>query len=87
MSDSVQRIFFQASPETILYDASAAEKIHRGKSMTRGVVTKLQPFVEAIEQYGHALDVYSNIHSLVMGPLWGSVRIVLHVCVLSTPSQ
>ena len=77
--EHAQRIFVQASPETILYDASAAEKIHQAKSTTRGFVTKLQPFVEAVEQYGTALDVYSNIYPLVMGPLWGSVRVVLHV--------
>ena len=75
-----QRVFFQASPETILYDASAADKIHQAKSTTRGVLTKIQPFVEAVEQYGQALDVYSNVYPLVMGPPWGSVRVVLHVC-------
>lgn len=78
-SNSAQGVYFQASPETILYDASAAEKIHKAKSTTREFVMKLQPLVEAVEQYGEALDVYSNIYPLVMGPLWGSVRIVLHV--------
>lgn len=79
LTDEEQRVFFQASPETILYDASAAEKIHQTKSTTRGVLTKIQPFVEAVVQYGQALDAYSNIYPLVMGPLWGSVRVVLHL--------
>ena len=79
ISGHSQRVFAQASPETILYDASAAEKTHRATSTTREVVNKLQPFVEAAEQYGKALDVYSNIYPLVMGPIWGSVRVVLHV--------
>ena len=74
-----QRVFSRASPEAILYDASAAEKAHRATSATREVVKKLQPFIEAVEQYGAALDVYSNIYPLVMGPIWGSVRVVLHV--------
>ena len=74
-----QRVFSQASPEAILYDASAAEKTHRATSTTREVVKKLQPFIEAVQQYGAALDVYSNIYPLVMGPIWGSVRVVLHV--------
>ena len=75
----LQRVFSQASPEAILYDASAAEKTHRATSTTREVVKKLQPFIEAVEQYGAALDVYSNIYPLVMSPIWGSVRIVLLV--------
>lgn len=87
LTDEEQRVFFQASPETILYDASAAEKIHQTKSTTRGVLTKIQPFVEAVVQYGQALDAYSNIYPLVMGPLWGSVRVVLHVWVSSERSR
>ena len=78
-SNHAQRVFAQASPEAILYDASAAEKTHQATSTTREIVMKNQPFVDAVEQYGTALDVYSNIYPLVMGPLWGSVRIVLHV--------
>ena len=77
-------MFSQASPEAILYDASVAEKTHQATSTTREVVKKLQPFIEAVEQHGKALDVYSNIYPLVMGPIWGSVRIVLQVRMLST---
>ena len=76
-------MFSQASPEAILYDASAAEKIHRATSTTREVVKKIQPFIKAVEQYGAALDVYANIYPLVMSSLWGSVRIVLQVRTLS----
>ena len=79
MPEYSQRCFSQASPETILYDASAIEKTHKAKSTTRGAVRKLQPFVEAIEQYGSALDIYSSIYPLAIGPIWGSVRVVLHV--------
>ena len=75
-------MFSQASPEAILYDASAVEKTHRATSTTREVVKKLQPFIEAVEQYGAALDVYSNIYPLVMSPIWGSVRIVFQVRIL-----
>ena len=82
-----QRVFSQASPEAILYDASAAEKTHEATSTTRGIIVKLRPFVEAIQQYGTAIDVYSNIHPLVMGPLWGSVRVVLHVCMKACRNQ
>lgn len=85
ISEYTQRVFSQASPEAILYDASAAEKAHQTTSTTRGVVKKLQPFVQAVEQYGPALDVYSNIYPLALAPLWGSVRVVLHVKIPGTP--
>ncbi|KAM0801847.1 hypothetical protein BDR22DRAFT_804454 [Usnea florida] len=79
LSAEEQRVFFQASPETILYEANAIEKTNQTQSTTRKIVTKLQPFIEAVEQYGHALDVYSNTYPLVMGPLWGTIRVVLHL--------
>ncbi|KAL9035547.1 MAG: hypothetical protein Q9180_004806, partial [Flavoplaca navasiana] len=40
---------------------------------------KLQPMIAAIEQYGKALDVYANAYPLVLSPLWGSIRVVLHL--------
>lgn len=75
-----KQLYLQASPEKIFYDASAAEKSHGAKSTSRGLMDKLQPFVAAIEQYGQALDVYSNAYPLVLSPLWGSIRILLLVC-------
>jgi hypothetical protein len=77
-NDERQR-YDKASPETLLYDASAAQKEHETKSRGRKVVENLQPLVSAIEQYGSALDVYSNAYPLVLSPLWGSIRVVLHV--------
>ena len=75
-----KRIFLQASPEMILYDASAAEKKHGASSTSRGLIDKLQPFIAVIEQYGKALDVYSNASALVLSPVWGSIRVLLLVC-------
>ena len=75
-----KELYLQASPEMIFYDASAAEKSHGAESTSRGLMDKLQPLVAAIEQYGHALDTYSNAYPLVLSPLWGSIRILLLVC-------
>ena len=72
-------MFNAATIETVFYDASAAEKKHAASSKTRDLISKLDPFVTAIEQYGEAIDVYSNAYPLVLSPLWGSVRVVLHV--------
>lgn len=73
-------MFNAATIETVFYDASAAEKKHAASSKTRDLMSKLDPFITAIEQYGEAIDVYSNAYPLVLSPLWGSVRVVLHVC-------
>lgn len=79
LSEEEKRIYFQASPETILYDASAAEKLHASQSTSRHIVSDLQPFIDAIMQYAPAMDVFSNTYGLAVCPIWGSVRIVLHV--------
>ena len=84
LTQEEKKLYTQATPETILYDASAAEKRHEACSTSRGLTHKLQPFVAAIEQYGQALDVYSNAYPLALSPLWGSVRVLLMVC---TPSK
>ncbi len=60
LDEEEQQRYFKASPESLLDDTSAAEKSHSTKSTTRSVMAKLQPFVTAIEQYGEAIDVYSN---------------------------
>lgn len=79
LDEEEQQRYFKASPESLLEDASAEEKLHATKSTTRGVMEKLQPFVAAIEQYGAAIDVYSNTYSLALGPIWGSIKVLLHV--------
>lgn len=74
-----QQIYFRASAESLLDDASMAEKNHGANSTTRRVMDKLQPFVAAIVQYGDAIDIYSNTYSLALGPIWGSIKVLLHV--------
>ena len=79
LSEEERQVYRDASLETIFHDASAAEKLHKASSASRKYIERLQPLVQAIDQYGLAIDVYANTYSLVMSPLWGSVRIVLHV--------
>ena len=79
LTDDKKRRYDKASPETLLDDASAAQKKHGANSTGRNLMEKLQPLVSAIEQYGSALDVYSNAHPLVLSPLWGSICVLLHV--------
>ncbi|KAL9113656.1 MAG: hypothetical protein Q9187_007585 [Circinaria calcarea] len=79
LSGSEREIFDNASLENVFYSASAMQNAHQAQSITRRLGTKLQPLVAAIDQYGKALDVYANVSSLVLVPLWGSLRVVLHL--------
>ena len=79
LTEEEKTMFIEASVEKVFYDASVAEKKHAASSKTREFSSKLDPLVSAIEQYGEAIDVYSNAYPLALCPLWGSVRVVLHV--------
>ncbi len=79
LDEDEKKIFATASLENLFYAASAAQTEHETESRSRAISSKLAPFVAAIDQYGSALDVVSNTYSLVMAPLWGSIRVLLHV--------
>ena len=85
LDEEEKKIFATASLENIFYSASAAQKDYEEMSRCRAISRKLEPLVGAIDQYGKALDVYSNTYSLAMAPLWGSIRVLLHV--ESSPNQ
>lgn len=79
LTEDEKQIYSTATLENLYYDTSAAEKIHRETSSSRAIISKLQPFCAAIDQYGEAIDVYANASALILCPLWGSVRVVLHL--------
>ncbi|KAF4633554.1 hypothetical protein G7Y89_g4566 [Cudoniella acicularis] len=68
-------LYSNASLENVFYSASAAQRNHQMNSTTRKVADQLQPLVAAIDQYGGALDIYSNASSVIMSLLWGSLRL------------
>lgn len=79
LSEDEKALFEKATIENIFYGASTAQKLHEADSKTRLAARKLKPLVAALEQYGKALDVYSNASPTIMCPLWGSIRVVLQV--------
>lgn len=79
LTEDEKQIYSSATLENLYYDTSAAEKNHRATSSSRAFISKLQPLCAAIEQYGEAIDVYANASALILCPLWGSVRVVLHL--------
>ena len=72
-------LFRNASPDSILYDTSIIVKTHSSNSNSLKVVNKLRPLVAAVQQYGTAFDVLSNTCPPIMSPLWGSIRVLLHL--------
>ena len=80
LTEEEKQAFDTATLEKIYYDASVTEKTHRAGSSSRALFeAKIKPFLSAIEQYGEALDIYSNSCSLIICPLWGSIRVVLQI--------
>ena len=79
LSIEEQKLFETSTLNNLLENAIAAQKEHEENSHSRTISKKLEPFVSAIDQYGRALDMFSNTYSIAMAPLWGSIRVLLHV--------
>ena len=79
LSNEEQKLFETATLENLLDSTTAAQREHEEKSHSRHVSRKLKPLVNAVLQYGTALDIYANTYSIAMAPLWGSIRVLLHV--------
>ena len=65
--------------DAILQDAVELDKRHKSRSSGRKVAKKLKPLVDGINEYGTALDVLSNTSSVFVCPIWGSMRVILHL--------
>lgn len=77
LEDRSKSLFNGASAENLLYDASNANREDRDRSKVRSALLILQPLLAAIEDYGKALDTISNVASLYLCPIWGSIRVLL----------
>jgi hypothetical protein len=79
LTDKERVLFSEASLENLFYSASATHKLHQASSRSAALSKKIQPLVQSLEQYGRALDMYLIASPTTMCPLWGSIRVVLHV--------
>ena len=66
LDEEEKRLYFTATPETLLYEISAKEKIHGEQSKSRHLISSIQPFIDSIEHFGKALDIFANTYPLVM---------------------
>ncbi|KAM3073582.1 hypothetical protein ACMFMG_004530 [Clarireedia jacksonii] len=72
-----RKLFEEATPENIYYKSSNIQRADAENSKTRKVLRSLQPLVDTIEDYGKAMDTFSNVAPLSLGPIWGCIRVVL----------
>lgn len=68
--------------EDVLAEVTRAEEAHAKRAKAERSLRRSNHF-SAIDQYGKALDVISNTSSGILCPLWGSLRLLLHVCNLA----
>ncbi|ORY06230.1 ankyrin repeat-containing domain protein [Clohesyomyces aquaticus] len=71
-------LYSDANPEDIAKEIISLEVQQHTSSKLRRVLARVQPLLDAVGDYGKALDVLSNTSS-VMPPLWGAIRVVLMV--------
>jgi hypothetical protein len=79
LPEDERQLFENASPENLFYSSSAAFKKYDADSNLQAARKKIKPMVDSIAAYGKAMDVFANMSPMVLGPLWGSLRVVLHV--------
>ncbi|KIW05145.1 uncharacterized protein PV09_03696 [Verruconis gallopava] len=79
LSESERFLFNSATLENLFYQSSGTFERFKNDSKLWRIQLKLQPLLDAVEEYGRALDVFSNTSSLVLGPLWGSLRVVIQL--------
>ena len=72
-------LFSAASPEYLLAGTLLSYQRHEANSKSFRLIKALEPFVSIVRDYGAALDVLANTYSLVLSPLWGSLRVLLRI--------
>ena len=79
LTEEEKRLFTSAPPQNLLVGAQSAYEKYDSNSKLRAAEKTLAPLVAVISGYASAWDVLSNAYSLVLSPLWVSIRIVLQV--------
>lgn len=70
--------FYKASPQDTYDEIIAIERNYQRRA-SRKTKDVLQPLIEAIEEYGRALDTFANIAPMILAPIWGSILVILVV--------
>lgn len=76
--DSQLNLFDGATVENFYQNVADISRDDR-KSKARVVGRKLQPLITAVRDLGEAMDALTNTAPMFLGPIWGSLRVVLVV--------
>jgi hypothetical protein len=79
LSPSEAALYCDPTLENLFYDASFAQKTHAIGSRSWRFTDRLSPLIDAIEDYGKALDVAVNTYPIALSPIWGCLRVILQV--------
>lgn len=71
--------FQAATMENLFYCTDVTIRTHAQKSRAWPLQQRMSSLVDAIDDYGKALDVYANTYGLILSPIWGSLRVIIHV--------
>ncbi|KAB8291562.1 hypothetical protein EYC80_006363 [Monilinia laxa] len=77
LNETERALFNEATPENLYCSASNVQQADQKTSRTRAILRSLDPFMKAIQDYAAAMDTFANIAPLNLGPIWGSIRVVL----------
>ncbi|THV47884.1 hypothetical protein BGAL_0282g00030 [Botrytis galanthina] len=68
--DPAERALFnEATPENLYYKSSNIQKADQKNSKTRAILKSLEPLTKSIQDYGAAMDTFSNIAPLYLAPI------------------
>ena len=79
LDEHERSLFVNATLHNVFYTASAAQKSYEADSKSKTFAAKTETFLAGISAWGQALDVYANTSALFLCPLWGSIRVLIHV--------
>lgn len=79
LSESERSMFISATLENLFYQSSGTFERYRVDSSLWKLQVKIQPLLDAVQEFGAAMDIYANASPTVLCPLWGSIRVVLSV--------
>jgi len=70
LTQKEQRQYAASQPDDIVRDFKNSRKIKVQTNKIELALSKIQPFVAALERYGKSLDVLTNAAPAILSPVW-----------------
>ena len=77
--------FYKATLSNLFPSIDAAHhSTHNNEIRWQAASRRLNTFLSGIEDFAKAIGLFEHAISTIISPIWGSVRVVLHVSLLSS---